>query len=121
MNFRSRKMSEITYGGGIQTTADWVAHVYLSSLCLHWVLTAAQQASLLACFRLSYPSACRILVPQSGIEPVPPAIEAQVLNHWTAREVPVMLCLFGLGYTACEISVTDQGSNPSPLQCKCSG
>ena len=24
----------------------------------------------------------------TGIEPVPPAVEAQGLNHWTAREVP---------------------------------
>ena len=23
-----------------------------------------------------------------GIEPVPPAVEVQSLNHWTAREVP---------------------------------
>ena len=32
--------------------------------------------------------ACRTLVPQPGIEPVPPAVEARSLNHWTAREVP---------------------------------
>ena len=32
--------------------------------------------------------ACRILVPQPGIKPVPPAVEAWSLNHWTAREVP---------------------------------
>ena len=32
--------------------------------------------------------AWRILVPQPGIEPVPPAVEAQCLNHWTTREVP---------------------------------
>ena len=31
--------------------------------------------------------ACRILVPRPGIEPVPPAVEVQSLNHWTAREV----------------------------------
>ena len=30
----------------------------------------------------------RILVPQPGVEPVPPAVEAQSLNHWTARQVP---------------------------------
>ena len=30
-----------------------------------------------------------ILVPQPGIEPVPPALEAWILNHWTAREVPL--------------------------------
>ena len=32
--------------------------------------------------------ACGILVPQPGIEPVPPAMEAPRPNHWTAREVP---------------------------------
>ena len=32
-----------------------------------------------------------ILVPRPGIEPVPPALEAWSLNHWTAREVPVLL------------------------------
>ena len=32
--------------------------------------------------------ACRILVPQQGIGPVPPAVEEQGLNHWTTREVP---------------------------------
>ena len=32
--------------------------------------------------------ACGILVPQPGIEPAPPALEAQSLNHWTTREVP---------------------------------
>ena len=29
-----------------------------------------------------------ILVPRSGIKPVPPALEAQNLNCWTTREVP---------------------------------
>ena len=32
--------------------------------------------------------ACGILVPRPGIEPAPPALEAQSLNHWTAREAP---------------------------------
>ena len=32
--------------------------------------------------------ACGILVPWPGIEPMPPAVDAQSLNHWTAREVP---------------------------------
>ena len=30
---------------------------------------------------------CGILVPWPGIEPAPPALEAQSLNHWTAGEV----------------------------------
>ena len=32
--------------------------------------------------------ACRIVVPQLGIEPMPPAVEAWSPNHWTAREFP---------------------------------
>ena len=32
--------------------------------------------------------ACGILVPRPGIKAVPPAVKAQSLNHWTAREVP---------------------------------
>ena len=31
--------------------------------------------------------AYEILVPQPGMEPVPPAVEARSLNHWTARDV----------------------------------
>ena len=33
-------------------------------------------------------TACGILVPRADIEPEPPALEAQSLNHWTAREIP---------------------------------
>ena len=40
--------------------------------------------------------ACRILVPWPGIEPVPPAVEAQHPYHWTAkeflREVKFLIC-----------------------------
>ena len=32
--------------------------------------------------------ACGVLVPWSGMEPPPPAMEAQSLNHWTTKEVP---------------------------------
>ena len=32
--------------------------------------------------------ACLVSVPQPGIEHMPPALEAQNLNHWTNREVP---------------------------------
>ena len=32
--------------------------------------------------------ACGILVPQPGIKPALPAVEAQCLNHWTTEEVP---------------------------------
>ena len=33
-------------------------------------------------------AACRILVLQPEMEPTPPSLEAQSLNHWTVREVP---------------------------------
>ena len=33
-------------------------------------------------------TACRILVPQTEIEPVPSAMEAQSFNPWTAKEFP---------------------------------
>ena len=31
--------------------------------------------------------ACGILVPRTGIDPAPLALEVQSLNHWTTREV----------------------------------
>ena len=40
--------------------------------------------------------ACGILVPQPGIEPAPLALEVQNLNHWTAREVPLVPFLVNL-------------------------
>ena len=33
-------------------------------------------------------TACGILVPWPGIKPVPPAVEAQSANHWTAKGSP---------------------------------
>ena len=36
-------------------------------------------------------TACRVLVPRPGIEPMPRAVEVQSRNHWTAREVPRFL------------------------------
>ena len=37
---------------------------------------------------------CGILVLQPGIEPMSPALGAQSLNHWTAREVPTLTVLY---------------------------
>ena len=43
--------------------------------------------------------ACGILVPQPGIKPVTPAVEAQILNHWTTREISQMsFFIIALGY-----------------------
>ena len=35
-----------------------------------------------------------IIVPRPGIEPASPALKAQSLNHWTAREVPSLTSWF---------------------------
>ena len=45
------------------------------------------------------PVACGILVPLPRIEPMPPALEAQSLNHWTTREV-LIHCLY-ISFFAC--------------------
>ena len=48
-------------------------------------------------------AACGILVPQPGIEPVPPALEVQSLNYRSAKEVPSLLFLYsvlGIPYTS---------------------
>ena len=37
---------------------------------------------------MAYCTACGILVPQLGIKPTAPALEAGGLNHWTTSEVP---------------------------------
>ena len=42
--------------------------------------------------------ACSSLVPGPGFEPVPPALEAQSSNHWTAGEVPWQLHSFRQGF-----------------------
>ena len=57
------------------------------SYCLHpslnWELTIKEF------FFFSFSQvACRIYIPQLGNEPVPPALGAWGLNHWTTREVP---------------------------------
>ena len=40
-------------------------------------------------FLLAVPrTACGILVPQPGTEPVLPALGTESLNHWTGRDVP---------------------------------
>ena len=55
-------------------------------------------------FWLHHAAACGILAQWPAIEPSLPALEAQSLNHWTAREVPPLqvsvasLCLWSPSY-----------------------
>ena len=50
-------------------------HIVLCNLRFYFFCHTARQAY-------------EISVPQPGIKPIPPALEAGNLNHWTAREVP---------------------------------
>ena len=42
-------------------------------------------------------AAHEIFLPWLGVQPVPPALEAQSPNHWIVREVPVSQYLWILG------------------------
>ena len=57
-----------------------------SSLCY----TVGPVGYLFYLFFWSCRVACGILVPQPGIKPVPPALEAQSVNHWTTKGVLVI-------------------------------
>ena len=45
-----------------------------------------QVLKLLTFFFFFDPATCRILVPQPGIEPTLPAVQAGSLNHWSTRK-----------------------------------
>ena len=73
--------------------------IYISVSCFHFCLGDFREkeiASLLyhlqtvqSLFFFFSGTANGILVPQLGMESMPPAVEAWSLNHWTAREVPL--------------------------------
>ena len=70
--------------------------------------------------------ACGILVPQPGMESLPPAVETQSPNYWIPREVPncqdlYITYLSFLGghdahFVGCRILVPQQGLNVGPQQ-----
>ena len=71
--------------------SDTVCLLFYCELCPHpWWSTAACSVDFVLCFSIFIFGcmACGVLVPQSGIEPVPPALEAWSLSHWTSREIP---------------------------------
>ena len=57
-----------------------VLNHFLVLCCIFWLFF----------FFWLYCTACGILVPRPGMEPVPPAVEARSPNHWTAREFPLL-------------------------------
>ena len=56
--------------------------IWLNGILSHAFLTVLNFFFFWLCY-----AAFRVLVPWPGIKPLPPALRAQSLNHWTAREV----------------------------------
>ena len=69
------------------------------------VLTFENYLSILFFFFLAMGAACRILVPQPEIEPVPSALEVWSLSHWT-REV-LRKCVFIRGMASAKALVRE--------------
>ena len=64
-----------------------IVNVDLMWMSIHGYGKSGRSCLLVCCFVLAHCAACRILVPQPGIEPMLPAVEARSLNCWTAVEV----------------------------------
>ena len=64
---------------------------YLPFGCLGFLYNHFSISYLCVCVFLGWGARrapCRTLVPGTGIEPMPHAVEVQSLNHWTTGEVP---------------------------------
>ena len=59
-----------------------------ASVVSQGILPASVSVSVSPLFFWLHCAACEILAPRPGIEPMPPALGARSLNHWTTREVP---------------------------------
>ena len=82
------------YWGGSRTQhyLEQLCLFRCESLCLNsaWNVLSCLEAFVTLVLLLLYfaHTACGILIPWPGVEPVSPALEVQSLNHWTAREIP---------------------------------
>ena len=76
-----------------------VVHGGFSS-CGAWTLD--YMSSVFAAFRLSFPMACGILVPQPGIEPVSPALESKFLTTGPpGKSLDLFSCIFSFILMVC--------------------
>ena len=80
-------MSQILHGTYIYTKTYSIVYLKFKFNWVSWFFCL---------FVWPHSTACGILVPRPGIELWDPAVEARVLNHWTAREVPWASCVFYL-------------------------
>ena len=63
-------------------------------LSILFIYISSPLPCLFVCLFSPHRSACGILVPWPGIKPLPPAVEGQSPDHWTAREFPSPLFLY---------------------------
>ena len=102
MDLDTRSKSEVSFMGlvfpGETSTASLAGGLFLPLLQVVTVIitapTPVDKPSFFF-FKLC-PEACRILLPQPGIEPALPSLEARGPNHWTAREVPFHPLILGV-------------------------
>ena len=76
----------LVLGCFLPTLASLTPHLQTISMANHLYCSKPNLCEVL--FIWQHCESCWILVPWPGIEPVPPAVEAQSLNHWTTREIP---------------------------------
>ena len=89
LNCKKRERESICFAQDKPWTVRPLSLLFLNSEirasgCAWWFIFFF---SYLFFFILTHPVALRILALQPGIEPMPPAVEVQSLNHWTTREV----------------------------------
>ena len=80
--------------GHLSSTPSRIRHLFSLGLTSfnHSMVRWPPDCSVIFFFLLHH-AACGILVPWPGIEPMPPALQAWSLNHWTTREVLRVIAL----------------------------
>ena len=85
----NRRLGEQGFGGGVGRRCGWDAQDPSEKLAVQWssvkVWLLGEGFKGLAFF---FGHDMQGIGAQPSTEPVPPAVEAWHLNHWTAREVP---------------------------------
>ena len=98
----------------------WISscHLWIQKNCYFWGDVHSNFFNILKkCFLVLFfffgPAACGILVPQPGVEVLPPEVGAQDLNHWITRKV--LKCPFSTQYLSLSPPSHSACSTPSPI------
>ena len=73
----------------VGVTISFIVFYFKLFIYLHQVLVAT--CGIFSCAMRPLSCAMWGLVPRPGIEPAPPALEAQSLSHWTTGEIPNLI------------------------------